>query len=368
MKVIFITREGYHLSGARVRCYNFARQLAEYGLETEVFSFVDNLGAKYGEEEFEMLFREKIKYNTQAFKKLIKKDKHSIFFMQRLNYHTLSPFLVSLLHRNKFIFDCDDWNIRENPVYYLGFYPSSKMEFLTRKLCAYADVCTMASKFLSDYFGRFGKKTHYMPTAVDTELFIDRGAATYGRITLCWMGTIYTKDMYDNVKFAIDIFKGLADRYDNIFLKIAAEGSYFDLLKQEMKEEKHREKIELHQWVDPDKMPEYLAGIDIGLLPLIQDSKFNQAKSPTKLFEYMAMSKPVVSSSIGEAVNIIDDANTGFLAAGKEEFTAKLESLVKDAGLRADLGSNARKYIEENCSLRVLGAKLHDIIRQLEKT
>lgn len=62
MKVIFITREGYNLSGARVRCYNFARALRQYGIDTEVFSFADNLGAKYGEKEFEMGIYEKVKY------------------------------------------------------------------------------------------------------------------------------------------------------------------------------------------------------------------------------------------------------------------------------------------------------------------
>ena len=46
MKVLFITREGYGLSGARVRCYNFARELAGHGIEARVFSFAEQLGAK----------------------------------------------------------------------------------------------------------------------------------------------------------------------------------------------------------------------------------------------------------------------------------------------------------------------------------
>ncbi len=47
MKMIFITREGYNLSGARVRCYGFTQELKKYNIETEVFSFADDLGAKY---------------------------------------------------------------------------------------------------------------------------------------------------------------------------------------------------------------------------------------------------------------------------------------------------------------------------------
>ena len=66
MKIVFVTREGYNLSGARVRCYNFARELNKYGIDTKVFSFGDNLGAKYGEKEFKMPFREKIRYNIKT--------------------------------------------------------------------------------------------------------------------------------------------------------------------------------------------------------------------------------------------------------------------------------------------------------------
>ena len=62
MRVVFITREGYNLSGARARCYNFAKELRKVGIDTEVLSFADNLGAKYGEKEFEMGAIEKIRY------------------------------------------------------------------------------------------------------------------------------------------------------------------------------------------------------------------------------------------------------------------------------------------------------------------
>ena len=150
-KVIFITREGYNLSGARVRCYGFARELTKYNLKTQVFSFADNLGAEYGENEFKMSMAKKLKYNILAYKSLKNNiDKDTVIFMQRLNYHSLAPFLISLFKKNKFVFDCDDWNIRENPRYYLGFYPSSKMEYLTRKIAGYSNVYIVASDKLHD--------------------------------------------------------------------------------------------------------------------------------------------------------------------------------------------------------------------------
>ena len=363
MKVIFITREGYNLSGARVRCYNFARALMQYGINTEVFSFADNLGARYGEKEFEMSFSEKIRYNIKAFRILFRKEKDSIFFIQRLNYHALAPFLVSLLKGNRIIFDCDDWNIRENPEYYLGFYPSSKMEFFTRKMAVYSDVCIAASSFLKDYLSRFSKNVYFIPTGVDTGRFKPAaGCEDNSKIVFSWIGTVYHKEMKENVEFILDCFSALADKYANIFLSLAGEGRYYKEIFSYTDRSKHKERIKINGWIDPDSIPSYLSEIDIGLLPLIQNTKFNMAKSPTKLFEYMAMAKPAVSSNIGEAAHIVRDGDNGFLAGTKEEFIEKMEDLIRNPVLRYKMGNKARETAEKDYSLNVLGKRLYEIL------
>ena len=51
MKVLFISREGVDQPGARMRGYGFAKELKKRGLDADVFSFVDHLGAKAGKDE-----------------------------------------------------------------------------------------------------------------------------------------------------------------------------------------------------------------------------------------------------------------------------------------------------------------------------
>jgi len=366
MKMIFVTREGYNLSGARVRCYNFARALRQYGIDTEVFSFADNLGARYGEKEFQMSLSEKIKYNIQAFKALLKKDKGSIFFMQRLNYHILAPFLISLIRKSKVIFDCDDWNIREDPVYYFGFYPSSKMEYLTRKIAKRSDICIAASRFLQEYLEKFNPRVYYMPTAVDTDSYKPRNNKSgISKIVFSWLGTAYHKEMGENIKFILECFSLLAVKFNNIFLEICGEGRYFDEARNTLDSLKYRERIKINGWIYPDNIPDYLSGIDIGLFPLIQDTKFNRAKSPTKLFEYMAMAKPTVSSAIGESMQIIRDGDNGFLAKTKKEFIEKMEGLIVDNDLCKKIGARARESAEKDYSLKVLGERLFEVLKTL---
>lgn len=363
MKVLFITREGYELSGARVRCYNFARELAKHGIEARVFSFADNLGAKCGERELEMSGLEKFRLNVRTFRTLIREPRETLFILQRVNYHALAPLLVAGIKKNSFVLDCDDWNIREDPAYHFGFYPSSKMEYLTREIAKRAKGCLAASVFLTDYLKKFNPQVHYLPTGVDTELFHPCSKPDSSRITFSWTGTAYHPEMGENLRFLLSCFSTIADQYKNISLSLAGEGKYLEEIKREVAGNKHKEKIEVHSWISSNKIPEYLSRSDIGLLPLIQHTKFNCAKSPTKLFEYMSMAKPTISSDRGEASLVIRDGETGFLAKDREEFMSRMRLLIENAPVRQKMGSKAREDVGKYYSLKVLGEKLAAILK-----
>jgi glycosyltransferase involved in cell wall biosynthesis len=364
MKIIFITREGYQLSGARIRCYGFANILKNYGLETEVLSFGDHLSAGYGEKELDMSLKEKMQLTYKAFKRLILENRKTVFLIQRFNYHTFAPWLASLLKRNRVIFDMDDWDMRENPAYYFGFYPSSKAEYLTRIIAKHSNACIAASRYLLGYLGRFNKSTYYIPTGVDISKFDYRlNKVKNDKIIFSWVGTLYHKEMFENVNFIIRSFLQLCKKYAHIQLEITGEGKYFSEIKKLLDNQPElRGRIVTRGWISPDQIPAYLSGVDIGLLPLIQNSKFNLAKSPTKLFEYMAMAKPVVASNIGEAGGIVRNGENGFLANTNEEFTVMMEQLIKDAALRETIGLNALHTVEKNYSLDLLGKQLFEIV------
>ena len=364
MRIIFITREGYNLPGARIRCYNFAKELAKYGINTEVLSFSDTLGAKDGEGESDMGLRDKIGFNWTAFKRLIK-DKETIFYIQRFNYHSLAPYLAHLLNKNRIILDLDDWEMRENPKYYLGFYPSSKAHYLTREIAQRSIFCVAASHFLKDFLLQFNKRVCYLPTGVDTEVFRPSlKVSNKDKMIFSWIGTLHKKEYIVNIEFAIRCFTALKNKYSHIYLDIVGEGIYKnDLIA--ILTEYNDPNIQFKGWIPPDEVPQYLATIDVGLFPAVKDTKFNRAKSPTKLFEYMAMAKPAVSSHIGEPVYIIRDGNSGFLARTKEEFVEKMRKLIEDSGLRQQMGKKARETVENNHSLKVLGRQLYEILKTI---
>jgi glycosyltransferase involved in cell wall biosynthesis len=364
MKVIFITREGYDLSGARVRCYNFAKELSRYGIDTEVLSFADNLGAKDGQEESQMSLRDKVRFNYRAFKELAR-EKDAVFYIQRFNYHSFGPYLVHLFKGNRIIFDLDDWEMREDTKYYLGFYPSSKAHYLTWKIAKKSIFCIAASRFLEEFLSEFNQKVYYIPSGVDTELFKPSlNGLNKDKIVFSWIGTFHKKEYIENIECALNCFSILRKRYDHIYFEIVGNGIYKDNLKKILNQFKDQN-ISLKTWISPDRIPEYLATVHIGLFPVRDDTKFNKAKSPTKLFEYMAMAKPTVSSGIGEPVHIIQDGENGFLAETKEEFIEKMRELIEDLNLRKQMGEKALETIENNYSLKVLGKQLYSILKTI---
>ncbi len=364
MKIIFITREGYRSAGARVRCYNFARMLSKQGVDTEVLSFADNLGAKEGADEFLMGISDKIKFNYLAFRKL-RNEKNAIFYMQRFNYHSFAPYLLHLFRGERIVLDLDDWEMREDPKYYLGFYPSSKAHYFIKEIARRSLCCIAASRFLEEFLLGFNRRTYYIPSGVDTGIFKYSGNEDQDKIVFSWIGTFDKREHVENITFALDCFNALKDKYKNIYFEVAGDGIYQEDVATAVSR-LNCQRVVLKKWISPEIIPDYLSNIHIGLFPVVKDNKFNKAKSPTKLFEYMAMRKPVVSSWVGESGRIIEDGVTGFLARSKEEFIAKMEILIQCPGIRRKIGEKAGEAVKNNYSLDVLGSQLYNILSKFD--
>lgn len=98
------------------------------------------------------------------------------------------------------------------------------------------------------------------------------------------------------------------------------------------------------------EVPEYIAGFDVGYSGQVQLQVGKMYHSPLKLYEYMAMAKPVVASAFEDAQRVIRDRETGFLfqPGDKEDLKRALSSAYQSRSTLLQMGQRAREEIVAN--------------------
>jgi len=91
---------------------------------------------------------------------------------------------------------------------------------------------------------------------------------------------------------------------------------------------------------------------------------------PNAVLEAMAMALPIVATTIGGVVDLLEEGRTGFLIPPDDldALAASLDRLLRNAPLRADLGGRARNRVVEVFSLSGDISRLMDLYLALQDT
>jgi glycosyltransferase involved in cell wall biosynthesis len=87
-------------------------------------------------------------------------------------------------------------------------------------------------------------------------------------------------------------------------------------------------------------IPSYILAMDAAVMP-----HSNQFGSPMKLFEYMAMGRPVVMPDVPAIAEVVEDGMNGLLFRAEDAaaLSGALAKLVEDEAFRRRLGARARQ-------------------------
>ena len=377
LKIIFIGISGYEYPHTRVRCYHFAEQLNKYNfIDAKVLSFRDHLGSHLSEVEmWSLRDRQKSVLCAKALPKLLFRPK-TVFYIQKLHYHSAIPYLLSRMGFNRFIFDYDDYDVDltvsfNHPPLNRFFFKSADHLEMTQNIIRDAAGCVGASKYLTSFLREYNENVAYISTGVKPEQFqfVDRTQAKRP-VTFLWNGVVWGDEVFESLMLALRAFKEISTSEKNIRFKVVGAGQMMDrvdsALDHELKEIKN--KVDRVGWVSPGEMPKILAESDVGLLPFHQDTQWIRSKSPTKLFEYMATGLPVVASKVGEVQHVIQPDETGLLTPDYNAFREGMRRLAQDKKLRLQLGENARESVVNRFSIPVLAERLcHFVTRVVSK-
>jgi len=110
-----------------------------------------------------------------------------------------------------------------------------------------------------------------------------------------------------------------------------------------------------------------LPAMDAFIFPYA-DKTINTGRWPNKLGDYMAAGRPTVTNRTGDIVDAFTKNNIGFMAAeDPEDMANKMQILLSNDELAEQMGRNARKAAEEIYDWRILSKKLESIFLNVSR-
>lgn len=105
------------------------------------------------------------------------------------------------------------------------------------------------------------------------------------------------------------------------------------------------------------------------LMPLHDDLE-SRARFPSKLGEYLAAARPVVTTAVGEIPRFLTDGETAFVAAPDDEeaFAARLIEVLNDPDEAERVGLAGRQLAEELFDYKAQGPPLASLIEKMSRT
>lgn len=118
--------------------------------------------------------------------------------------------------------------------------------------------------------------------------------------------------------------------------------------------------------IELQEMPNYLSAADLTIAPY-RDSELMRAAVPTKIFDSMACSRPVILGMRGEAAAILEASGGGIAIAPESpsELSNAIIKLSADTSLLETMGEKGLEYVTNHRSRATIGDRLAKIVSKL---
>jgi glycosyltransferase involved in cell wall biosynthesis len=182
----------------------------------------------------------------------------------------------------------------------------------------------------------------FLETPVRNDTLLDADPGSY---KLIYVGELTIERGLDDI---IRAMKFVAGKIPAVRFYIAGTGSYEPYLRRVVEEEKAEDSVRFLGWLPFHEIHSYIAKSDLCLVPHVYNDFINTTM-PNKLFQYMAMGKPVLVSHAKPLARVVRRAECGFVfESGNPEDAARK---ILEAYRRRDdpsLGENGRRSVAQN--------------------
>ncbi len=197
---------------------------------------------------------------------------------------------------------------------------------------------------------------HYKP--VDGAPALAKELGLTGKFVVSYFGT---HGMAHHLETILDAAYQLRDSLHIVFLMVG-DGAERQVLVR-LRDTMGLENVMMLEQQPKNRMPELWALSDVSLV-LLKKSDLFKTVIPSKMFESMAMAKPMVLGVEGESAGLLQDAQAGLCIEPEnvDQLVAGVSMLSHDAELCQRLGKNGRRFVMEHFDRIVLARKLASVM------
>lgn len=277
-------------------------------------------------------------------------ERFDVFVLHRTLFTAkLSQFIERAKAAKKtIIFETDDLVYDPGFLVHMDYWKN--MNVLERKLYEhgvggkiladpYVDTATTTTNFLADKLREKGKQVFIVPNRLseeDVEWAEKAVAQTVKDESVIRVGYLsgtpsHNKDFATITEALLRLFA----TYPTMRLVLTGPIDTENVLNQ------YADRIERVPFVPREELFGNIASLDINLAPLEIGNPFCESKSELKFFEAGIVKVPTVAAATGTFREAIADGVDGYVAATSAEWEEKIGKLIKDKGLRDNMGEKA---------------------------
>lgn len=228
--------------------------------------------------------------------------------------------------------------------------PLEYVDKWTDEFIKHADLVTCSTEFLAEEYRKLNKNVVVLPNCVDPMDWPDEPQRnTNGKVRIGLVGSVTCNQDFEPIK---DLLPKLCERDDVEIVMFGLPAKTNSKVMRMYKNEYafwDKLKIEWHPFVNVSDYIEKLDSLklDLMLIPRHWDY-FNSCKSNLKFLEASMLKIPVIAQAFPDGKSPYqdtDDAKHMILVEDNSKWEEETKKLIKDAGLRKQMGERAREYV-----------------------
>lgn len=286
--------------------------------------------------------------------KVIEKENPSFLFQHHHDF-TIGGTLIKQKTGLPFLLHCDfiqQWTKKHWGKLYFEKLLKWAEEIQWNSADAILTISNVAKKIMIEQYGVNPAKIIVNPNGVDSEIFRPDNDARklirekYHISDNYVQGFVGTFGTYHGLEYLAQSIKETISRVPSAIFIFVGDGELRPKVEEIIKTNNVSNKVIFTGLIPYSEVPAYLSACDVLHTPCVNNEDSSEYfGSPTKLFEYMAMQKPIVATKVGQQGDILQHNINAYLVDEKspEQIAFAIKSLADDSSLANTIANNARQ-------------------------